>query len=202
MQLKVRSQGCLENELCYPPTEQLLTEPAAASQAWADPLSRAWQQAPLSGLSVSMEQPALQPEEAFVYESIGYSADTALVRFTAQPGYYLYKDKFEFRSIGDSGFVIRDVELPEGVIKDDPEFGPVPVYYGQVEVPVRFNRPAGSAQDIELEANFQGCRDGDICYPPMSRSAVFEMPAADPQWRQGTGSSVVRVGSSRPSTGV
>ena len=24
VQLKVRSQGCLENELCYPPTEQLL----------------------------------------------------------------------------------------------------------------------------------------------------------------------------------
>jgi thiol:disulfide interchange protein DsbD len=124
------------------------------------------------------ESRPLQPEAAFIYESIGYSADTALVRFTAQPGYYLYKDKFEFSVVGDSGFVIRDVELPEGQIKDDPEFGPVEVYFGQAEVPVRFNRPAGSAQDIELLANFQGCRDGDICYPPMSRSVVFGMPAA------------------------
>ena len=121
----------------------------------------------------------MQPEEAFVYESIGYSADTALVRFTAQPGYYLYVDKFEFRLIGDDGFVIRDVELPDGVIKDDPEFGPVAVYYGQVEVPVRFNRPAGAINFTALEADFQGCRDGDICYPPMSRAVTFQMPAAD-----------------------
>jgi len=177
VQLKVRSQGCLENELCYPPTEQLLVLSLPRESSLGNPLSGLAEN-PLSGLG-QQERPALQPEEAFVYESIGYSADTALVRFTAQPGYYLYKDKFEFRLTGDSGFVIREVELPEGVIKDDPEFGPVPVYYGQIEVPVRFNRPAGDAVDIGLEAKFQGCRDGDICYPPMSRSAVFQMPAAE-----------------------
>ncbi len=183
VQLKVRSQGCLENELCYPPTEQLLIVSLPRDALKADPVS---------GLSDSLlarkgqshslldvdEPPALPPEEAFVFESIGYSADTALVRFTAQPGYYLYRDRFEFRVAGDSGFVIRDVELPDGVVKDDPEFGAVEVYFGQIEVPVRFNRPAGEARDIVLEANFQGCRDGDICYPPMSRSSVFQMPAA------------------------
>jgi thiol:disulfide interchange protein DsbD len=177
IQLKVRSQGCLENELCYPPTEQLLELSLPRDSGLGNPLA-ALSANHLSGLG-QQEPPALQPEEAFVYESIGYSADTALVRFTAQPGYYLYKDKFEFRLVGDAGFVIRDVELPEGVTKDDPEFGPVPVYYDQVEVPVRFNRPAGDVMDIELEANFQGCRDGDICYPPMSRTAVFQMPAAE-----------------------
>ena len=184
VQLKVRSQGCLENELCYPPTEQLLIISLPREEALANPLVLPIEN-PLAGLSqpdsilARDERPALQPEEAFVYESIGYSADTALVRFTAQPGYYLYVDKFEFRLIGDDGFVIRDIELPEGVIKDDPEFGPVAVYYGQVEVPVRFNRPAGAVTDITLEADFQGCRDGDICYPPMSRAVTFQMPAAD-----------------------
>ena len=184
VQLKVRSQGCLENELCYPPTDQLLIislprEPVLADSLVlpADNLLSGLNQAdPILGQE---ERPALQPEEAFVYESIGYSADTALVRFTAQPGYYLYVDKFRFRLTGDDGFVIRDVELPDGVIKDDPEFGPVAVYYGQVEVPVRFNRPAGAITHLTLEADFQGCRDGDICYPPMSRAATFQMPAAD-----------------------
>jgi len=127
VQLKVRSQGCLENELCYPPTEQLLIISLPRESALADPFVLPVEN-PLALLSQSDsvlgqdERPALQPEEAFVYESIGYSADTALVRFTAQPGYYLYVDKFEFRLIGDDGFVIRDVELPDGVIKDDPEF--------------------------------------------------------------------------------
>jgi len=184
VQLKVRSQGCLENELCYPPTEQLLIVSLPRESALAPEVSGLSENS-LSGLSrthsllAPEEPPALQPEEAFIYESIGYSADTALVRFTAQPGYYLYVDKFQFRLITDDGFVVRDVDWPDGVIKDDPEFGPVQVYYGQVEIPVLFDRPAGEAIDIKLEASFQGCRDGDICYPPMSRVVTFRMPAAE-----------------------
>jgi len=186
VQLKVRSQGCWETVLCYPPTEQILLVSLPPDLAAAGPLAGLLED-PLAGLTgmgeadsvfgLSNEQ-ALPPEQAFVYESIGESADTALVRFTVQPGYYLYLDKFEFRIIGDDGFVIREVALPDGVIKDDPEFGSVLVYYGQIEIPVKFNRPAGTAVKITLEADFQGCRDGDICYPPMSRAVTFEMPAA------------------------
>jgi len=180
IELKVRSQGCLEDELCYPPTQQLLAinlpaESAAPQNSSAGLLSGQGQS---DLFSLQDKPPALQPEEAFVFESIGFSPDTALVRFTAQPGYYLYTDKFQFRVTDSSGFEIRDVEIPAGVTKDDPEFGPVPVFFGQVEIPVRVNRPAGSARDITLEARFQGCRDGDICYPPMTRTVTFEMPAA------------------------
>lgn len=183
VQLRVRSQGCLENELCYPPTEQLLLVSLPPAVAAADPLARLVKD-PLVDLGQAdpiLADPggtALPPEEAFVYEVIGFSADTALVRMTPRPGYYLYRDKFEFRVVGDDEFVIREVELPEGVIKDDPEFGAVPVYFSQVEIPVRINRPAGAAKDLTLEAGFQGCRDGDICYPPMVRSVTFQMPEA------------------------
>jgi thiol:disulfide interchange protein DsbD len=190
-QLKVRSQGCLEDVLCYPPTEQVLLV-SLPPDTGADlsgaatsglPLGSAPQgslaEDPLTGLGVQVfKAPALKAQEAFVYEVIGLNADTALVRFTAHPGYYLYRDKFVFRVSDDSGFVVRSVSLPEGVIKDDPEFGPVPVIFDQVEIPVRFNRPAGEAREIVLEADFQGCRDGDICYPPMNRSVSFEMAAA------------------------
>jgi thiol:disulfide interchange protein DsbD len=173
VQLNVRSQGCLEDELCYPPsaqTVQVKLPPAgegADMSVSADPL--------LSGY----EPPALAAEEAFVYESIGLDGETALVRFTVQPGYYLYVDKFEFSVTAGEGFSVRDAQMPEGVIKDDPEFGEVPVYYGQVEIPVLINRPAGAETEIALEAKFQGCRDGDICYPPMMRSVTFAMPASE-----------------------
>jgi len=175
VQLRVQSQGCWEDVLCYPPTTQVLLVSLPRDLAAAGPLTGLDETDPVFTL---FNEQALPPEEAFVYESIGESADTALVRFTAQPGYYLYLDKFDFRIIGDDGFVIREVALPDGVIKDDPEFGSVPVYYGQVEIPVIFNRPAGPAVNITLEADFQGCRDGEICYPPMSRAVTFEMPAA------------------------
>jgi thiol:disulfide interchange protein DsbD len=183
VQLKVRSQGCWEKVLCYPPTEQILLVSLPPDLIAASPLTGLVED-PMAGMGEAdpvfglFDEQALPPEQAFAYESIGESADIALVRFTIQPGYYLYLDKFDFRIIGDDGFVIREVALPDGVIKDDPEFGPVPVYYGQIEIPVKFNRPAGPAVNITLEADFQGCRDGDICYPPMSRAVTFEMPAA------------------------
>jgi len=183
VQLIVRSQGCWENILCYPPTEQVVLISLPKDMAATGPLTGMVED-PLAGPGEAdpgfalFNEQALPPEEAFVYESIGVSADTALVRFTVQPGYYLYRDKFDFRVMGDYGFVIREVALPDGVIKDDPEFGSVPVYYGQIEIPVKFNRPAGPGVNLTLEADFQGCRDGEICYPPMSRAVTFEMPAA------------------------
>lgn len=200
VELKVRSQGCLENELCYPPSQQQLRISLPVESTLNDLLSGIAND-PLAGLAKAdpllgqADKAALQPEEAFIYESIGYSADTALVRLTAQPGYYLYVDKFEFSVSGAEGFTIREIALPEGVIKDDPEFGPVQVYYGQVEVPVRFSRPAGPEMGITLQAKFQGCRDGEICYPPMSRAVSFQMPASEAAIENGAETAVARVSS-------
>mgnify|MGYP001135877446 FL=1 len=176
VQLNVRAQGCMEDVLCYPPTAQRV-EVRLPSGGAESPLV-APEGVVNNALLGDYEPPALSAEDAFRFESIGLDPGTALLRFTAQPGYYLYVDKFAFRVTGADGFVIAGADLPDGVIKDDPEFGPVPVYYGQVEIPLRFNRPAGPAQDITLEADFQGCRDGDICYPPMSRAVTFSIPAA------------------------
>ena len=186
--LKVRSQGCMEDVFCYPPTEQLLvvnlpvTKEDVALVSPPQPaatLAEAFNQ-PLAGLGQDAinQEPALPADQAFVYEAIGLSSETILVRFTSQPGYYLYRDKLAFRVLGDNGFQVREAELPEGTIKDDPEFGPVEVYFGQIEVPVHINRPAGPEQTISLEADYQGCRDGDICYPPQSSSADLLISAS------------------------
>lgn len=199
MQLRVRSQGCLEKVLCYPPTTQVVligfeapptaapravatqeppAPPAASDTPISDSLSGLVDD-PLAGIAQSNDSaPALQPDDAFQYEAIGLSAETALVRFTIEPGYYLYRDKFAFRVLSPEGYSVREVSLPEGQIKDDPEFGLVPVYYDQVEIPVRLDRPAGPPREVTLEADFQGCRDGDICYPPMTRAVAFDMDAS------------------------
>ena len=186
--LKLRSQGCMEDVFCYPPTEQLLlvslpaakedvalvppTQPAATlADVFNQPLL-------VPGQDTVNQEPALPADQAFVYEAIGLSSDTILVRFTSQPGYYLYRDKLAFRVLGDNGFEVREADFPEGKIKDDPEFGPVEVYFGQIEVPVHINRPAGPEQTISLEADYQGCRDGDICYPPQTSRADLLMAAS------------------------
>jgi thiol:disulfide interchange protein DsbD len=185
--LKLRSQGCMEDVFCYPPTTQLLVvnlpppaelavEPVQPAATLSDVFNQS--QAGVAQDIINKE-PALQPDEAFVYEAIGESAGTILVRLTAQPGYYLYRDKLAFRVVGDNGFAVREVGYPQGRTKNDPEFGPVEVYFGQIEVPVHVNRPAGPEQMISLEADYQGCRDGDICYPPQSSLVEFLMPASE-----------------------
>ncbi len=188
--LRVRSQGCQENVLCYPPTEQLLAvtlpplSPATAPLQGTSIAEVFNQPATSSGQNPANGVPALPPDKAFVYEAIGLTSDTILARFTLQPGYYLYRDKFAFRVVDDSGFEVREANMPQGTIKDDPEFGPVEVYYDQIEVPVRVNRPAGQERTITLEADYQGCRDGDICYPPQTSRVDVVMPAAAQATRQ------------------
>lgn len=173
--LKVRSQGCLENVLCYPPSDQMVT--VKLSAAPEPGLSLTAQPAATSLLGI-VQNTALPAEKAFSYEAIGLSPDTMLVRFTPQPGYYLYRDKFAFRVTGDNGFQVLEASLPKGTIKDDPEFGPVEVYFDQVEIPVRVKRPAGGEETITLQADYQGCRDGDICYPPQMTNVDLLMPAS------------------------
>lgn len=184
LSLNIRSQGCLDKVLCYPPTSQavIVNLPAAVDIASVPAPSAAT--SPLDELLGGTAQPAtgapaLPPEQAFVYEAIALDAGTALVRFTAQPGYYLYVDKFAFEVVGDSGITVDTVELPAGTIKDDPEFGRVPVIFGQAEIPVRFARPAGPATTVSLAADWQGCRDGDICYPPQEGRIEVSLPAAE-----------------------
>lgn len=194
VRLKVRSQGCLEDVLCYPPTEQLVTVNLPAA-----PMDVVAVAEPLPGLGTSptgslvdifnqpdetvlqdmdIRGPALPAEQAFVYEAIGLSENNILVRFTIEPGYYLYRDMFEFRVIGDAGVEVQQAVFPTGVIKADPEFGDVEVFFDQIEVPVSVNRPAGPQQTVVLEADFQGCRDGDICYPPQTERVELVLPKA------------------------
>lgn len=182
--LKLRSQGCLENVLCYPPTEQLLIvslpAPVAVLSATPTlPLADVFGQPSTAlGQDSINTRPALPADKAFLYEAIGLTNDTILVRFTIQPGYYLYRDKFAFRIIGGSGFEVQEAVFPQGIIKDDPEFGSVEVFYDLIEIPVRVNRPAGPEQTITLEADYQGCRDGEICYPPQTSSRELIISAA------------------------
>ncbi len=181
--LKIRSQGCLENVLCYPPTMQQLVIQLPAIQGLALPANNSSLGGLLGGqgntsLFTGAKAAALAPEKAFVFEAIAMDAGELLIRFTPQPGYYLYRDNFQFKLQSAEGIEIVGITLPPGKIKDDPEFGKVQVYFDLVEIPILLKREAGPATQVQIQADFQGCRDGDICYPPMQRSISIDLPAA------------------------
>jgi len=183
--IAVRFQGCADLGVCYPPHRQIVTVPVTAAAA-----SVASTRPPAAGLQALLGLPsssglidsagALPEAQAFRYEAIAVDPVTVLVRFTSAPQYYLYRHTIDF-SIPGSEIRVSAIDLPEALAIHDEYFGDTEVYYDQVEIPVRLERPAGPARSVELLAEFQGCLTDGICYPPMSRAVVVDLPAATPE---------------------
>src|SRR5699024_2892228 len=123
------------------------------------------------------QRQALPAEEAFRIEAIAGGPHTVLVRATAQPDYYLYRESFAFE-IDDSEVSVRASELPPGEPQTDEYFGNTRVYFGDVEIPLELSRAVDGEREVTLHASFQGCLDEGICYPPMTRDIALVLPPA------------------------
>jgi len=205
--LTVGFQGCHEKDpaICYPPHRQKIVValpaaaaavPASMDRAVASPLQGLpLQSAPgpaaagLGGASAlfggtpsnaATDALPLPEDQAFQFEAIGSASDGGiLARLSMPPGYYLYRDKTRFRA-ADADIELGVPRWPAGVIHDDAHFGRMTVYYGIVEVPieVRSGASANDVRSIALIADFQGCQEGGICYPPMTRRVSLDLPPA------------------------
>ena len=189
VEFRVRSQGCADLGLCYPPDLQQVSlhlDPARVSAAAApDALSALLGPGPARpGAVLGLDAGALPPDEAFSIEAIASGPATVLVRATARPGYYLYREQFDFRVEGEELSLVR-VELPAGAAITDESFGATQVYFGEVEFPLHLARPAGPARELLLHVDYQGCKEGSICYPPLTRQIAVELPTATTAVRLG-----------------
>lgn len=119
----------------------------------------------------------LPAEEAFIPSINVTDSENIVVTFVIQDGYYLYKDKFKFSS-ADRTVSIKKVDLPKGEVKDDPLFGKVEVYHGEISIPVQLFRTNKNAQDLDIETAYQGCAEDGICYPPLKNLLPISLAAA------------------------
>lgn len=92
------------------------------------------------------------------------------LRFEIAPGYYLYRDKMNLES-ADPALAPGELQRPAGVMKDDPEFGPVAIYRDDVTLRAALGAAAGSSTPLALTVGYQGCAEDGICYPP-SKSVI------------------------------
>lgn len=192
--LKVKYQGCADAGVCYPPQTRLVTVtlPAEAPVSGATdavvdttasaglPTLRAGAlRLPGTGGPGLVDSGTPLPEaQAFALEAIADGPGGLLLRFTPAPGYYLYRDRSSFRIRDAGGIVAGKPRWPQGTAHHDEHFGDVIVYFDEVEVALPLQRPAGPATAVELDATFQGCQTGGICYPPMTRRIAVQLPAA------------------------
>ncbi|MDP2832156.1 MAG: protein-disulfide reductase DsbD [Pseudomonadota bacterium] len=126
----------------------------------------------LSSFLAHAEDNLLEPEKAFVYSASQATPTSAEVNFQIAKGYYLYKNKLKFSA--DAGVKLGTPALPAGKIKQDEYFGRIETYRDDLRfrIPVVF--PDGTPKPFSLKAEFQGCADVGVCYPPQESVAAIK----------------------------
>ena len=129
------------------------------------------------------KQPTFLPaEQAFGLDVIARDGNTLIASLRITPGYYLYHDKVTFSLSGDAaknaGIKISNVVLPKGEIKKDPNFGDTLVFHQSFQAEITLERSINTAQNILLDASYQGCSDKGLCYPPINKQISIALPVA------------------------
>ncbi|HJP05250.1 MAG: thiol:disulfide interchange protein [Chromatiales bacterium] len=174
LQLAIKSQGCADFGLCYPPQTwnaeislpSLISSAAAAESNFDFPF----------GATATDDQP-VPVDEAFRALVTTPDPFTADVAWSIAPGYYLYRNSFTVSNPGGE-VQLGTPSLPRGVMEMDVEFGETEVYYDEVVMRVPISRASPDPLFIELKLGFQGCKKGSICYPPDMYVAGVDLPRA------------------------
>jgi thiol:disulfide interchange protein len=117
----------------------------------------------------------LEPDVAFKVNIVQRDEQTLTAQFTIAKNYYLYRDRMRFNIKDSPGFSIKSVRFPEGILKQDPNFGKTVVYKNVALVDIVFQRPAGS-QKVTVVADYQGCEEKTgVCYPPMQKAQTLTL---------------------------
>ena len=184
--LRIKYQGCADAGVCYPPqTRTISVALPPASDGGGDAGFAAFGKRLAGGNAASnsmlqgqQDAAPLPPEQAFRIEAIADGGSKLLLRLTPAKGYYLYRDKLKLKLSGDPGIHLGALQLPKAQQHHDEHFGNVAVYFGETMVPVSLQRDHDRATSVTLEAEWQGCQDGGICYPVMRNRFNLAVPAA------------------------
>lgn len=178
--LEVKYQGCADAGICYPPQTRRLRVALPAADAVPAGLPLQSQSGlPGAGALAGLlpGQPPLPETQAFAVDAIADGGNRLLVRLQPAPGYYIYRDRSRFVLEGDAGVQALAPRWPAGTRHHDEHFGEVVVYFHTTEVDLPLQRTHARPAQATLVATFQGCQDGGICYPPMTRRIAVDLPA-------------------------
>ena len=181
--LTVKYQGCADAGVCYPPqTRTLQVALAQAGDAGGFGLGprKAGGLFDLGDGPGNVDAAPLPAGQAFATEVIADGGNALLLRLTPARGYYLYRDKLGVRLEAGKGVSVAlppPSRLPRATPYHDEHFGDVAVYFDQVEIRLPVSRDHVDPARGTLVLDLQGCQDGGICYPPMTRRLAVSLPA-------------------------
>ena len=118
----------------------------------------------------------LSPEEAFKLALSAKDAQSIEANFTVEPGYYLYKSRIKFVLAPGTPAEIANIELPNGEIKEDKNFGKMEVYHQDFKAKINLANIKNNV--INIAATFQGCSEKGLCYAPMTKTFTVDLATA------------------------
>lgn len=125
----------------------------------------------LPALAQAAWQPA-PPDQAYRLQ-VQPQNGTLMAHWDILPGYYLYRNKFQFIS-RTPGVTLASAQFPAGETHTDSFFGTQEIYRGGVTASIPY---AGSGT-LALEVIYQGCADQGFCYPPQTKNFNLTVAAA------------------------
>ena len=115
----------------------------------------------------SAQPDLLHPRQAFVFAA-SLQDEVVRIDFSIEPGYYLYRKRFEF--FDSAGGVLAGAEFPPGKVVHDEFFGEVETYRDAVAISLPVHT---EGRDLQLLMVSQGCADIGVCFPPEKVTLAF-----------------------------
>ena len=125
----------------------------------------------------SSQERVLDADEAFQLVVDVLNPSTVEARWAIAPGYYLYRSKFRLKLVENEKANITALDIPVGEPKDDPYLGQQEVFHREATLVAHLHRDSLSEQTVQIRADYQGCAEVGVCYPPLSQTVAIVLPA-------------------------
>ncbi len=185
--LLAKTQGCAAGGICYPPLKQAVhfKQPAPVAKKPVTEKVKPAASAPtplneLANLGSDEALPGdelLSPEEAFKFSlSVNPDKPNHLQAIWAiADKYYLYRDKFKFKVVGDNTFSIGEIKYPPDKQKSDEYLGDYEVYAHDLVLYIPIAGKGDPSQPLAVKVSYQGCAESGVCYPKITKTVELDI---------------------------
>ena len=128
----------------------------------------------------AQEEELLPPDKAFSLSAY-MDGNTLVAEFKIAPGYYMYRERFEFLiESSDAAARFDTAIIPKGKIKEDEFFGRTETYRDRVSIRLPVLYETATASRLKVKVVSQGCADIGVCYPPQKQALKVDVASTAP----------------------
>lgn len=173
--LAIKSQGCADIGLCYPPQVWVSNVELPAAGAGSPTTGKLGALLNGSRRTGKQDEP-LPVAQAFPLDAVLADDFTVEVRWDITPGYYLYRHTLKASTSSES-VQLGPPSLPAGSAMSDETYGETFVFHDPATMKLPLIRRGPAAVSLPLTIEYQGCKLDSICYPPQRVTITLDLPA-------------------------